>query len=61
MDNERDRDPPCGCYLVEKSYKAHLMDAVPLHVDQAKAADGEGILASICQGDARSLDFESDS
>ena len=37
------------------------MDIVPLHVEQAKAADEDGMLASICQGDARSLDFESDS
>ena len=37
------------------------MDIVPLHVEQAKAADEDGNLASICQGDARNLDFESDS
>ncbi len=37
------------------------MDIVPLHVEQAKAADGEGTLASIRQGDARRLDFESHS
>ena len=37
------------------------MDVVPLHVEQAKAVDKDGNLANICQGDARSLDFESDS
>ena len=48
-------------WLADKSYKVHLVDIVPLHVEQAKAADSDGILASICQGDARCLDFESDS
>ncbi len=48
-------------WLAKGSYKVHLVDIVPLHVEQAKATDSEGILASICQGDARSLDFESDS
>lgn len=37
------------------------MDIVPFHVEQATAADEDGMLASICQGDARNLDFESDS
>ena len=48
-------------WLAERLYEVHLMDVVPLHVEQAKAANKDGILASICQGDARSLDFESDS
>ncbi len=48
-------------WLAEKSYEVHLMDIVPLHVEQAKAADEDGMLANICQGEARSLDFESDS
>ena len=48
-------------WLADKSYKVHLVDIVPLHVEQAKAADSDSILASICQGDARCLDFEFDS
>ena len=37
------------------------MDVVLLYVEQAKAADKDGILASIRQGDSRSPDFASDS
>ena len=48
-------------WLAEKSYEVHLMDVVLLHVEQANAADKDGILASISEGDARNIDFESDS
>ncbi len=48
-------------WLAEKSYTVHLIDIVPLHVEQTKTADGAALLASIGKGDARKLDFESDS
>ena len=48
-------------WLAEKSYKVHLIDIVPLHVEQAKSREGGALLASIGQGDASRLDFESDS
>ena len=48
-------------WLAEKSYTVHLIDIVPLHVEQAKTAEGGAFLASISQGDARKLDFESNS
>jgi len=47
--------------LVRDGYEVHLLDAVPLHVEQAKAAsaeqaaDGGGGLASARVGDARAL------
>ena len=46
-------------WLSEKSYTVHLIDIVPLHVEQAKTAEAGNLLASIRQGDARKLDFES--
>ena len=68
LDNGKEHNPTLrsgpGAYafwLAEKLYNVHFMDVVPLHVEQAKAADNDGILASIQQGDARSLDFEPDS
>jgi len=48
-------------WLAQKSYTVHLIDIVPLHVEQAKTADGAALLANIGKGDARNLDFESDS
>ncbi len=48
-------------WLAEESYKVHLIDIVPLHVEQAKTREGGPLLASISQGDARELDFESES
>jgi ubiquinone/menaquinone biosynthesis C-methylase UbiE len=48
-------------WLAEKSYTVHLIDIVPLHVEQVKTAEAGALLASIGQGDARRLDFESDS
>ena len=48
-------------WLAERSYQVQLMDIVPLHVEQAMAANSENILSGIYLGDARSLDFESDS
>jgi len=50
--------------LVRDGYAVHLLDAVPLHVEQAQAAsaaqaaDGGGALASAVVGDARALPWE---
>jgi ubiquinone/menaquinone biosynthesis C-methylase UbiE len=45
--------------LAERGYKAHLIDPVELHLEQARAhANASGIaLASIARGDARKLDI----
>lgn len=48
-------------WLAEQSYEVHLIDVVPLHVEQAKERDKDGLLKSAAVGDARSLDFEADS
>ena len=47
--------------LAERGYSVHLVDPVPLHVDQARAASarpGVRPLASATVGDARSLAFD---
>lgn len=43
--------------LAERGYAVHLVDPVPLHVAQARAASGAATrpLASVAQGDARAL------
>ena len=38
-----------------------MLDVVPLHIEQAKERDRDGILKSAAVGDARTLDFETDS
>ncbi len=51
---------PYALWLAEAGYEVHLVDPVPLHVEQAQAASGErasGRLASARTGDARSLPF----
>lgn len=48
-------------WLAEQSYEVHLLDAVPRHIEQAKERDKVGILKSAAVGDARTLDFETDS
>ena len=48
-------------WLAEQSYEVHLLDAVPRHIEQAKERDKDGILKSAAVGDARNLDFETDS
>jgi SAM-dependent methyltransferase len=47
-------------WLAEKGYDVHLVDPVPLHVEQAEAASGEAArpLASAMVGDARELPNE---
>lgn len=51
---------PYALWLAEAGYEVHLVDPVPLHVEQAEAASRErasGRLASARTGDARSLPF----
>jgi ubiquinone/menaquinone biosynthesis C-methylase UbiE len=50
-----------ACWLAREGYTAHLIDPVPLHVQQAQAASSaqpETPIASCQLGDARQLDFE---
>ena len=37
-------------WLADKSYKVHLVDIVPLHVEQAKAADSDASLPASAKG-----------
>ncbi len=51
-------------WLARRGYAVHLVDAHPLHVEQAQrasAAQPETPLASASQGDARRLEFADDS
>lgn len=48
-------------WLAEQSYEVHLLDIVPRHIEQARQRDKDGILKSAAVGDARNLDFETDS
>ena len=51
-------------WLAREGYAVHLVDAHPLHVEQARrasAAQPEAPLASASQGDARRLEFADDS
>ena len=48
-------------WLAKQYYEVHLLDIVPLHIEQAKERDKDGILKSAAVGDARDLDFETDS
>jgi ubiquinone/menaquinone biosynthesis C-methylase UbiE len=48
-----------ACWLARQGYAVHLVDAVPLHVEQARAASArqpEHAVASLRVGDARRLD-----
>jgi len=47
-----------GCWLAEQGYQVHLIDVVPKHIEQARAASAkqaEHPLASVEVGDARRL------
>jgi len=47
-----------ACWLAARGYTVHLIDAVPLHVEQARAASARQPshpIASACIGDARAL------
>ena len=48
-----------AAWLAERGYRVHLVDPMPLHVEQARAAAGRSAatLASASVGDARALPF----
>ena len=49
-----------ACWLAKEGYEVHLVDPVPLHIEQAMAASAaqpEAPIASCSVGDARRLDF----
>jgi len=53
-----------ACWLASEGYAVHLVDPIPLHVEQAREASERQPhhpLASYQVGDARDLPFESDS
>ena len=50
-----------SCWLAQKGHQVHLIDPVPLHIQQAQAASDaqpEAPLASCKIGDARHLEFD---
>ncbi|MBN1581431.1 MAG: class I SAM-dependent methyltransferase [Anaerolineae bacterium] len=50
-----------ACWLAREGYQVHLVDPVPLHIQQAQAASGaqpEAPIASYRLGDARDLAFD---
>ncbi len=50
-----------SCWLARLGYQSHLVDATPLHVEQARRASASQLnhpMASARVGDARLLDFE---
>jgi len=52
-----------ACWLARQGYEVHLVDAHPLHVEQAQRASDsqpEAPLASVSLGDARRLEFPVD-
>ena len=53
-----------ACWLARGGYEVHLVDPVPLHVEQASAASqaqSDHPIAELCVGDARHLDRSDDS
>lgn len=53
-----------ACWLARRGYAVHLIDVVPLHVDEARRASErqpEHPLASLAVGDARALDHPDES
>ncbi len=53
-----------ACWLARGGYEVHLVDPVPLHVEQATAASQaqpDHPIAELCVGDARHLDRADDS
>jgi ubiquinone/menaquinone biosynthesis C-methylase UbiE len=44
-------------WLAERGYEVHLVDPVPLHIEQAEQAGAKNRLASARVGDARTLDL----
>lgn len=52
-----------SCWLAEEGHEVHLIDPVPLHIEQAQAAsDAQPLapLASCTLGDARQLEFDNE-
>lgn len=50
-----------SCWLAKEGYRVHLVDIVPLHIEQARQASAsqpDAPLASISLGDACDLEFE---
>jgi ubiquinone/menaquinone biosynthesis C-methylase UbiE len=50
-----------ACWLAKRGYQVHLVDPVPLHIQQAQAASDaqpETPIASCTLGDARQLEFD---
>jgi len=49
-----------GCWLAELGYEVHLVDPVPLHIEQANEASkkAKNPISSITLGDARKIDFK---
>lgn len=50
-----------SCWLAKEGYEVHLVDPVPLHIEQAKHASNEQFempIASCTVGDARQLEFD---
>jgi ubiquinone/menaquinone biosynthesis C-methylase UbiE len=50
-------------WLAERGYRVHLVDPIPLHIEQARAASGEranAALASAEVGDARALELQNE-
>jgi ubiquinone/menaquinone biosynthesis C-methylase UbiE len=55
---------PYSCWLAHEGYETHLVDPVPKHLDQARRASASQAahpIASIREGDARSLDQDDES
>jgi ubiquinone/menaquinone biosynthesis C-methylase UbiE len=52
-----------ACWLAKEGYEVHLIDPVPLHLEQARQASDlqpETPIISIRQGEAKQLDFSDD-
>jgi ubiquinone/menaquinone biosynthesis C-methylase UbiE len=50
-----------SCWLAKEGYEVHLVDPVPLHIEQAKEASNDQFgspIASCTVGDARQLEFD---
>lgn len=48
-------------WLSQRGYQVHLVDSVPLHVEEARRCAGHPPSFSVTQGDARALAFDADS
>ena len=49
-----------ACWLARQGYEVHLVDAMPLHIDQARqasAAQPDAPVATLEVGDARQMDW----